>query len=104
MPGAHVHVDDCAAFVEHGNLRCRGAYAEHVFPLRILERLTVDAVTQSGGAAIMRSPAFGLLVIEARDRLLCGFTRRVAVEIRVTAHGVRVEATLGLREEHLRYP
>jgi len=28
VPGAHVHVDDCAAFVEHGNLRYRGAYAD----------------------------------------------------------------------------
>lgn len=70
MPGAHVHVDDCAAFVEHGNLRCRGAYAdayaEHVFPLRILERLTVDAVMQSGGCRmIAAAPAFGLLVIVA---------------------------------------
>lgn len=64
MPGAHVHVDDCAAFVEHGNLRCRGAYAEHVFPLRILERLTVDAVTQSGGCRVpAAAPAFDLMVI-----------------------------------------
>ena len=63
MPGAHVHVDDCAALVEHGNLRCRGAYAdayaEHVFPLYILERLTVDAVTQSGGRRVpCSSPRF----------------------------------------------
>lgn len=70
MPGAHVHVGDCAALVEHGNLRCRGAYvdayayAEHVFSLRILERLTVDAVTQSGGRRVpAAAPAFGLLVI-----------------------------------------
>ena len=66
MPGAHVHVDDCAALVEHGNLRCRGAYAEHVFPLRILESLTVDAVTQSGGRRVpAAAPAFGLMVIVA---------------------------------------
>ena len=64
MPGAHVHVDDCAALVEHGNLRCRGAYAGHVLPLRILERLTVDAVTQSGGRRVpAAAPAFDLMVI-----------------------------------------
>lgn len=68
MPGAHVHVDDCAALVEHGNLRCRGAYvdayAEHVLPLRILERLTVDAVMQSGGRRVpAAAPAFDLMVI-----------------------------------------
>ena len=68
MPGAHVHVDDCAALVEHGNLRCRGAYAdayaEHVFPLYILERLTVDAVTQSRGRRVIAAaPVFDLMVI-----------------------------------------
>lgn len=70
MPGAHVHVDDCAALVEHGNLRCRGAYvdayAEHVLPLRILEILTVDAVAQSGGRRVIAAaPAFDLMVIVA---------------------------------------
>ena len=80
MPGAHVHVDDCAALVEHGNLRCSGAYvdayAEHVLPLRILEGLTVDAVTQSGGCRNhAAAPAFGLMVIVARDVLLCGLAR-----------------------------
>ena len=68
MPGAHVHVGDCAALVEHGNLRCRGAYAdayaEHVFPLRILERLTVDAVMQRGGRRVpAAAPAFDLMAI-----------------------------------------
>lgn len=68
MPGAHVHVDDFAALVEHGNLRCRGAYAdayaEHVFSLRILERLTVDAVMQSGGRRVpAAAPAFDLMAI-----------------------------------------
>lgn len=70
MPGAHVHVDDCAALVEHGDLRCRGAYVdayvEHALPPRILESLTVDAVTQSGGRRVpAAAPAFDLMVIVA---------------------------------------
>lgn len=53
---------------EHGDLHCRGAYAdayaEHVFPLYILERLTVDAVTQSGGRRVIAAaPVFDLMVI-----------------------------------------
>ena len=70
MPGAHVHVGDCAALVEHGNLRCRGAYvdayAEHVLPPSLLERLTVDAVMQSGGRRVpAAAPAFDLMAIVA---------------------------------------
>ena len=67
MPGAHVHVDDCAALVEHGNLRCRGAYvdayAEHALPLRV-ESFAFSAVTQNGDRRVIAAaPVFDLMVI-----------------------------------------
>ena len=82
------------------DLHCRGAYvdayAEHALPLRV-ESFAFSAVTQNGDRRMAAAvPVFGLIAIVARDVLLCGLARRVAVEIRVTAHGVRVEATLGL--------
>ena len=71
---------ECQALgAEHGDLHCRGAYvdayAEHALPLRV-ESYAFSAVTQNGGRRVIAAtPAFGLLAIVVRDRLLCGLAR-----------------------------